>query len=133
MGGARPPPPPAAVGMAGLAARLEEVRFAPQTSWFLLLLRTVPPQVIGDTILVASALWNAVRRRPVDGAFHIVPFDGGGPDARSAARRALIVAAISLPPNTYVIDISKDGGYLLVHQLVGRGRQPGRGDRQWPL
>jgi hypothetical protein len=55
---------------------------------------------------------------PVRSGFRAIPFRSGGDDARASARRALIVPAISVSPNTYVIGIDEGGDLMLVHQLI---------------
>ena len=57
-------------------------------------------------------------RRPVTGTTVRVPFEHGGDNGRDGARRALVNFAISLTPNSYVIDIDPEAHSLLIHQLV---------------
>ena len=94
------------------------------------LLRRLPGRVIGDCVRVGMAL---LARRAPAGEFRSVPFDFGGDDPGSIGRRALVIAAESLPPNGYVVTADREGGRLLVHQLVPVAG-PARGqDRLWPL
>jgi multisubunit Na+/H+ antiporter MnhE subunit len=94
------------------------IRFWPRARWLL----QVPYLVwdVGvDCGLLAVALWNrVVRRRPVRGETIRVPFHHGGDDGRDGARRALVNFAVSLTPNSYVVDIDPEGDSLLVHRLV---------------
>lgn len=107
--------------------------FRPHMGWLRLTGR-LPGRVLADCGIVALALWRAlVLRRPVHGAFRTVPFDAGGDDPESAARRALVIAGASLAPNTYVVAIDAEKGEMLVHQLFPSARPPGGGDREWPL
>lgn len=113
---------------------LERVQFKPKLRWYLMLLRRLPAKVLTDSSLVFLALWRSiVRREEVAGEFYIVPFNGGGDDAHSAARRALVIAGLSLPPNSYVVALDANAGHLIVHQLVEGKKPPGDGDREWPL
>jgi hypothetical protein len=111
--------------MRARASRLGLARFRPDPAWWPVLGR-LPRQVLGDT---ATVLGAAVRG-PSGGSESRVPFDPGGPDARSAARRALVVTGVSLPPNSLVLEVEPDA--LLVHQLEP-APPPGHGDREWPL
>jgi hypothetical protein len=72
-------------------------------------------------------------REEVDGAFRVIHFDAGGDDAHSVARRALVVAGVSLPPNSFVVSIDAERGRLLIHNLVPPAHSPGGPDEEWPL
>lgn len=107
---------------------------APRLRWLALLARRLPARVVKDCAIVFAALWRRlVLREAVDGAFRVVHFDPGGDDPRSAARRALIVAGISLPPNSYVVSLDAEAGSLLIHYLVPPRRPDDAADREWPL
>ena len=81
-----------------VAAHAGQLHFRPRLSW-LRLLGHVVWRVVADSGIVGLALWRQiVRGQSVEGAFRIVPFDGGGADAVSAARRALVTAGASLAP-----------------------------------
>lgn len=94
------------------------VRFWPRAAW----LRQTPAlawSVVVDCALLGQALWRtAVARQRVEGISIRVPFHHGGDDGRDVARRALVNFAVSLTPNSYVIDIDPDADSLLVHRLV---------------
>ncbi len=96
------------------------IRFWPQASW----LQEVPSLIATiavDCGLLADALWRrAVRGEPVRGSTIRVPFHHGGDNGRDGARRALVNLAVSITPNTYVVDIDPEGDSLLVHQLVSQ-------------
>lgn len=94
------------------------IRFWPRAAW----LREIP-NVVRDVIVdcgrLGAALWRRlVLRHPVHGATIRVPFHHGGDNGRDGARRALVNFAVSLTPNTYVVDIDPEGDSLLVHRLV---------------
>lgn len=80
----------------------------------------LPRLILVDTWTLFRALWcHLLFRRPVKGAFLALPFDPGDEDDPYAAgRRALITAAITVTPNTYVVGIDADRNLILVHQLV---------------
>ena len=62
-----------------------------------------------------------------------VPFAPGGADPRSAARRALVLAGVTVAPNTLAIRIDSRRSLLQVHRLVPQPHPPGGGDREWPI
>lgn len=99
-------------------------------SWWWLLLRRLPSQVIRDLFQVLRA--SVVPSRLV-GRFRSVAFDPGGDDVVSGSRRALVVFGASVAPNTYVVAIHRERNALLTHQFVPGGPSPGRGDPQWPI
>ena len=75
--------------------------------------------VVVDCGLLAGALWRrVVLRQDVRGEMIRVPFHHGGDNGRDGARRALVNFAVSLTPNSYVVDIDPEGDSLLVHRLV---------------
>ena len=94
------------------------IRFQPRARW----LRHTPAllwNVLVDCALLGRALWQrTILRRPVAGTTVRVPFEYGGDSGRDGARRALVNFAISLTPNSYVIDIDPEAHSLLIHQLV---------------
>ncbi|MGH7170000.1 MAG: Na+/H+ antiporter subunit E [Gemmataceae bacterium] len=124
-------------GVAALAVtatrRAGQLHFQPRWRW-LYHFRRLPGKVLVDCGVVGAALARALlRREQIEGTFRTIPFDLGGEDAESAARRALVTAGACLTPNTYVVAIDAERGQLLVHQLVPSARPPGGGDREWPL
>lgn len=111
-----------AAAVAATAAELVRgagmIGFRPRLRWFLRAPRVARRTLI-DTGVVLEALWMHVTgRRRMSGAFRVIDFDPGGDDPTSAARRALMTAAISATPNTYVVGIDRDRHVMLVHQLV---------------
>ncbi len=75
--------------------------------------------MVRDTATVFAALWRHLFTSDrVQGAWRALPYEAGGDDPRSAARRALVTAAISATPNTYVVGIDRETNVMLVHQLV---------------
>jgi multisubunit Na+/H+ antiporter MnhE subunit len=104
--------------VAAAVHRLGYIRFWPRLAWA----RELPELVLAvvvDCGLLAQALWRkVVRRQPVRGQTLRVPFHHGGDNGRDGARRALVNFAVSLTPNSYVVDIDPEGDSLLVHRLV---------------
>jgi len=94
------------------------IRFRPRAAWV-----SEVPYLLGGIVvdcgLLAMALWLRVaRRRRVTGAMIRVPFHHGAQTGRDGARRALVNFAVSITPNSYVVDIDPEGDSLLVHRLV---------------
>jgi hypothetical protein len=97
-------------------------------------LSRLPLQIVRDTFLVLGALARRFRHSDSpSGSIREISFETGGGDARSAARRALIVFGLCISPNTCVVGLDRVHGTLLVHQLVPTPQPPGHGDREWPL
>lgn len=78
----------------------------------------VPYYAVMDALLVLGALGRQlVTRRGADSLLRAVPFDVGGPDDGSAARRALAVTYTTLTPNFIVLGIAHKQALLLYHQI----------------
>jgi multisubunit Na+/H+ antiporter MnhE subunit len=93
-------------------------RFRPKLKWFLRAYR-LPGSILSDCGVVFQALWrHLVKHEEIDGAFRAFRIPLAGKGGRASARRALLNAAISITPNTYVVGIDEDNEMVLVHQLV---------------
>lgn len=116
-----------AAAIAATAAELvrsqELVRFRLDPHW-LRGLPGLPWQVLHDTWLLTVALWRHCTGSPVRGMFRVVPFPSEADDDRSAARRALATALVSVAPNTVVVGVEGAEGEMLVHQLVPEPGSP---------
>jgi multisubunit Na+/H+ antiporter MnhE subunit len=107
------------------AAAVEAVRerepflFRPRLRWVRRALH-LPIRVVSETwMLVVVLLRHATGARRVRGAFVAVRVRNGSPDdPEDAARRALLVAGLSVAPNTVVVGLDAERGELLAHQLV---------------
>lgn len=107
---------------------------APRLGWLVLLAWRLPGRALTDCGVVFAALWRrVVLGDRVEGTFRAISFDPGDDDPRSAARRALLLAGISLPPNSFVVAIDPEAGRLLIHQLVPAARPRGGPNVEWPL
>jgi multisubunit Na+/H+ antiporter MnhE subunit len=112
----------AAAALAASVAELVRVQdarqFRPRLRW-LLRARRLPPAILADCGVLARALWrHVVKKEEVRGAFRAFRYPVAGGGGRAAGRRALLNAAISITPNTYVVGIDEDKEIILVHQLV---------------
>ena len=103
----------AAAGVATVISELvrgqEHPRIWPHARWFLELW-ALPWEILSGCWVVASAL---IRGEP--GLLHEVPFESGGDDRRSSARRAMAIAFTSISPNSMIIDIDRERGVMLIH------------------
>jgi hypothetical protein len=125
---------PAAVAAAAYAVLLHRVAERPfrlDAPW---------PRVLGkplmalfpDVIRVGRTLLRVLWRRPPGMVGTIVrqPFQAGGADPASAARRGLVTLAASLAPNGYGMDILDGADVLVLHRLAPAPLAP---DQRWPL
>ena len=93
------------------------VRFSPRARWLAHAPR-VAWQILVDCWILEVALVRRLQGRRPRGVLYRVPIRYGGDDSRSAARRALLNFAVSITPNSYVLDLEPGTGVALVHQLV---------------
>ena len=107
------------------------LRYRFRLRWIAKLAR-IPWAVVRDTGVVLAALGRRVAGRCVEGSYVSVPFEAGEADAESAARRALVAAAKTMPPNSIVVSVEPEERLMLVHQLVPASSGRPRDDR-WPL
>lgn len=98
--------------------------------WWLILVRRLPGKVFTDSARLVGAVLTGNTR---GGRFLYVPFDPGGDDTVSGSRRALVKAAASLAPNSYVVILDREHHLMLTHQLMPTDRAQEGGDRQWPI
>ena len=115
-----------------VAAHVPPFRAAPG-SFGLVLRRTAGKALVDSVRVLALLVRGLVTGRRATGRLRTVPIDPGGDDPGSAARRALVIAGGSLPPNALVVTIDRGSERMLVHQLIPSPEAPGRGDREWPL
>lgn len=92
-------------------------RFAPDPKW-LLYFFSLPWFVLRDTALVFRAAFKYALKQKSDGYLVSVDFDPGGEDARSTARRALVTALSTIPPNSIVVGIDRKNKKILLHMLA---------------
>jgi multisubunit Na+/H+ antiporter MnhE subunit len=78
----------------------------------------VLPKVVPDVWrLTRAAFLQLVRRKPVHGRVVAMPFGHAGDDGDDRAVRAMSAGFGSIAPNSIVIGVDRDNGFLLVHQL----------------
>jgi len=123
-----------AAGLLQLIRRCSGHRFEPRWGWYVLFLKRVWLRSLTDCAILLVPLWRrALHRDPIQGEMLEVPFAPGGADPRSAARRALVLAGVTVAPNTLAIRIDSRRSLLQVHRLVPQPHPPGGGDREWPI
>jgi hypothetical protein len=89
--------------------------------------------VIADCGIVGRALCLTLIGRIPRGEVCSMPIYAAGEDGPEAAgRRALILAGLSLAPDTYALALDHDAGCITLHQLV-RNERRSRSDGEWPL
>ena len=111
--------------------RLEtHARFPWKIAW-LKPLAKVPPNVLRDCGIVLAAICERPFLTRGPGRFGEREFKPGNHQALSQTRRALVMAAISMAPNSFVVALDRAGRRLLVHELVPPKQSPREDD--WPL
>jgi multisubunit Na+/H+ antiporter MnhE subunit len=115
----------AGAGAAVLAAFLAELvtyqaaaRVRIRASWLARVI-TLPGQVAQDTVIVFAALWRRLAHgeEPPSG-FRLRPVRYGDDTAAGRTRRALLIGAASLAPNSIAAGLDKNSGAMVIHQLV---------------
>lgn len=112
-------------GAAALAALLAELaghqaatRLRMRMQWLGPALH-LPLDVARDTSTVFVALWRqVVRRQPPRSGFRELRVPYGGQSLEDKTRRALLIGAKSLAPNTFALGLDPEQGVMVVHQLV---------------
>jgi len=71
----------------------------------------------------SSIFWALLKHffKPEPSVLRELPFDPGGTDPASCARRALAVTYTTIPPNFVVLDIDERKKVMLVHQVSASG------------
>jgi hypothetical protein len=59
-----------------------------------------------------------VTGKKSEAQFRVVPFHAGGTDSKSEARRAIAITAVTVSPDTIVVGIDRERGFLLLHQIA---------------
>jgi multisubunit Na+/H+ antiporter MnhE subunit len=83
----------------------------------------LPWYALQGTAEILAVLGRHLAGRPAPSLLLSVPFEAGGDDPRSAARRALAVTYTTITPNFICIGVDRRRGRLWYHQLR-RGSVP---------
>lgn len=76
--------------------------------------------VVDFGIVVWVLLVSVGRRSVVRGAFRAHELETGGKDAEGVGLRAWTEIAATYSPNAYVVDVERERGLVLLHDLVPR-------------
>jgi multisubunit Na+/H+ antiporter MnhE subunit len=96
--------------------RQESAKFRPKLAQ-LALVFWEPWYALTGTAAIMKALARKLLGKPSEAQFRAVAIDAGDDDAESHARRALMVAYITLTPMSIVVGIDCDQKKMLVHQI----------------
>lgn len=94
-------------------------------------LATVPWSALRDCAVVLGAICGRPLQTSAGGHFIEREMDPGSHDIESKSRRALVLAAVSLPPNSFVLTIDRERRRLLLHELVPQDNSTP--NQEWPL
>ena len=84
----------------------------------------LPWRTVVETGWVLGALFRQLAGGPAEvGSFRQVPVTLPDDESKGAAKRALLTAGLSFPPNSYVLEIDPEGKEMLVHQLINPERR----------
>jgi multisubunit Na+/H+ antiporter MnhE subunit len=104
--------------LAGHVQRLAGSHVRVRLWWMVHSLR-LPSRILKETATVFGALWRQMARgdEPASG-FVEIPVRYGDDGAGDGTRRALLVAGVSMAPNTGVLGIDSGRNVMVVHKLV---------------
>ena len=110
-----------ASGLAATAARIVWAQhiagFRGNLGWLLEMWRLPIYAVTGTAEIFAVLFRQLFGGKPAESLVLAVPFDAGGDDDESAARRALAVAYTTSTPNFIVIGVDMKRRQLVYHQI----------------
>lgn len=111
----------AALGVAGTSmSRRAELRQFRGVGWLRHAWRLIGDVLVDTAIVLRTLARHLFTRRKAESLLQSVPFAFLGSDDRSAMRRALATVLTSVSPNIIVIDVDRDSGLLVFHQLQRR-------------
>lgn len=101
--------------------RIFQFRFRP--AWLIPAWK-LPWRTVVETGWVLGALFRQLAGGPARrGSFRRVPVTLPNDEGLEAAKRALLTAGLSFPPNSYVLEIDSESNEMLVHQLINPERR----------
>lgn len=101
----------------GIVKARRLAKFRPRPRWLALFLWE-PWYVLSGSAAILRALARRVMGKKSEAQFRVVPFRAGGTDSKSEARRAIAITAASVSPDTIVVGIDGERGFLLLHQIA---------------
>lgn len=99
-----------------LAKKESFAKFKPKLSW-LVLIFWEPWYAIDGTWATLKAIAKKLMGKKSEAQFKVAGFDAPGDDAQSAAKRALAIAYMTIPPNFIIVGIDEKKGQVLIHQV----------------
>jgi hypothetical protein len=94
----------------------EVISFRPRLKQALLIF-SEPYYALTGSAALLKAFWRKLAGKPSEAQFRAVAYDAGGDDPESQARRCLMVAYMTIPPNFIIIGIDREKNQILVHQV----------------
>jgi hypothetical protein len=91
--------------------------FEPKASWVMSGL-LLPWYAAQGCYLTLKAFFLYLFGRHPESNFKVAGFDATGNDSRSAAKRGLAEAYLTIPPNSIIIGIDRERGRVLMHEIV---------------
>ena len=104
----------------GIVKARRLAKFRPRPGWLALFLWE-PWYGLTGAAAVMRALARRLTGKKSESQFRGVPFHAGGTDSKSEARRAITITAVSVSPDTIVVGIDRERGFLLLHQIAPGG------------
>jgi hypothetical protein len=101
-----------------------------RAAWISPIWRALVDAIRGCVAMLAATCERPFRTRG-KGRFDEVEFNPGNDLPVSKSRRALVIAAISLAPDSFVLDVDRPGHRLLLHRYGRVDSKPRNKD--WPL
>ena len=92
-------------------------KFKPKLSWVLLIFWEPWYVAQGAYFSFKAFFCQLLGVRPRSG-FQVAEYDAVGDDERSAAKRALAITYLTIPPNSIVIGIDRERKQALIHHIV---------------
>ncbi len=94
-------------------------KFKPRFKWLLLITWEVW-YVLAGTWAVMLALARRMVGMESQAQFRAVKFEAGGDDAESWARRSLVTAYMTIPPDSIILGVDRNTKLMLVHEIAPR-------------
>lgn len=104
--------------------------FSVRRSW-IRSVRFVPARMLTDCVTVLVAIWRRPMLQRGTGRFQVRPFAHGEERPLVRTRRAWITLALSITPNTFMVQAHPNRDQILVHELSPRGSAPE--NKYWPI
>lgn len=101
-----------------------------RAAWLVPLVGALGNAIRGSRVMLMANCSRLFRTRG-EGRFDSIDFDSGNDSPSSKGRRALVIAAMSLAPDSFVLQIDRSGHRLVLHHY-GRPASKSK-SKTWPL